>query len=411
VENTISREAVGGSLESFQPRFTGIGIGTTETFSKLKFPPKTNFGANSKDWTKAHLDQAKNNLSVVDHAYHKALFVVRKPRMLVHATAMVVVAAVVVGAQLGSVTARADIVSQLGHNSGYGAVLDSTVSAEVAAKVAENTGLLVTAEATQKASNLTSQVALAGTDDALAKRQVVSTTQTVRHDISTYVVKPGDTLSNIATDFGVTTNTLKWANSIDDETAIRAGQTLKILPVTGVLYTVKAGDTPGSIASKFQAVEAQLVEYNDLDVKSLAVGKEIIVPDGQIVEAPKVKATAAVAVTPSSGSFRAIGSGSGYPWGQCTYHVAEMIPGLPGAAGNAWQWRWSLAPYGWKYTNIPSAGAIAYTPYGWGGSGHVAFVRSVNADGSVTISERNYNGNPNITFRTISPGQMGYLVR
>jgi surface antigen len=40
-----------------------------------------------------------------------------------------------------------------------------------------------------------------------------------------------------------------------------------------------------------------------------------------------------------------------------------------------------------------------------GGAGHVAIVESVNADGSITISEMNYAGNFNrVTSRTVSAG-------
>ena len=66
--------------------------------------------------------------------------------------------------------------------------------------------------------------------------------------ISIYVVREGDTLSGIANMFGVTTNTIKWANDIPPSGTVRIGQTLTILPVTGVKYTVKKGDTMASIA-------------------------------------------------------------------------------------------------------------------------------------------------------------------
>ncbi len=405
----ISREAVGGSLDSFQPGFTGIGIGTAD-FPKIKLGSKP-------DWAKAQLTKAKNlpHLEVyakVNTVAHTASKLVAKPRMALHGLSIGLVAFVVFGSQFGSLAARTAVVSQLGHSTGYGSVLDAAASATVAANVAAKTNLLVSADATQQASHLDSQVALAGTDDALAKRQIVSTAQTVRHDITSYTIKPGDTLSSIATQFNVTSDTIKWANNIDDVSAIKPGQALKILPITGLLYTVDPGDTTASIAAKYQAVEAQLVEYNDLDVKGLSAGKQIIIPDGRIAEVAK-PVTAAVSQAPvkSQAVWFALGSGSGYPWGQCTYHIAEMIPGLPGNLGNAWQWRWTLPAYGWHYSSSPVPGSIAYFAYGGGGYGHVAYVHSVNSDGSVLISERNFMGNPNVTYRTIGAYEAGYLVR
>jgi len=44
----------------------------------------------------------------------------------------------------------------------------------------------------------------------------------------TYVVKPGDTLSSIADQFGVSQDAIQRANNISDPNSIEAGQTLKI---------------------------------------------------------------------------------------------------------------------------------------------------------------------------------------
>ena len=59
--------------------------------------------------------------------------------------------------------------------------------------------------------------------------------------VSTYVVREGDTLSQIANMFSVSVNTIKWGNDI--ENTISPGQTLVILPISGVRHTVKSGDT------------------------------------------------------------------------------------------------------------------------------------------------------------------------
>jgi murein DD-endopeptidase MepM/ murein hydrolase activator NlpD len=105
--------------------------------------------------------------------------------------------------------------------------------------------------------------------------------------ISIYVVREGDTLSGIAALFGVSANTIKWANDIPPSGTIRVGQTLTILPVTGVKYTVKKGDTVASIAKQFGADADEVANYNGIE--TLAVGTEIIIPDGEIAApaAPK----------------------------------------------------------------------------------------------------------------------------
>lgn len=373
-------------------------MGTTETFSKLKQTAKSNLDIRNT-WATPQVQKAKKSIVRTSEITRKLGAVTRRPRLLVHAGMVTAIAAVVVGAQFSTLASRTAVASRLNNTLGYGSVLDASASAEVVAKVASAASLTVSDDATQKASAINAQVALAGTGEALAKRQVVSTATTVRHDITTYTVKSGDTLGQIAQQFNITSNTIRWANAIDDPTAIRSGQTLKILPVSGVLHKVANGDTPASIAAKYGAVEAQLVEFNDLDVKSLSAGAEIIVPEGQVKETPKPKPAVqtAVAAAPVVNSWIA---GNGYPWGQCTYGVAE-VRSVPANLGNAVNWRWSLPRYGFSFSRTPVVGAIAWTPYGWGGYGHVAYVTAVG-NGTVTVRERNFNGNPYPSYRTTS---------
>ncbi|MFA7309594.1 MAG: LysM domain-containing protein, partial [Candidatus Paceibacterota bacterium] len=59
--------------------------------------------------------------------------------------------------------------------------------------------------------------------------------------ISVYVVRPGDTLSSIAKLFKVSPNTILWANDLSSASSLKVGDTLTILPVTGLKYTIKKG--------------------------------------------------------------------------------------------------------------------------------------------------------------------------
>lgn len=106
-------------------------------------------------------------------------------------------------------------------------------------------------------------------------------------DISRYVVRPGDTLSGIAKMFGVTVNTILWANDISARGTIRVGQELIILPVTGLKYTTKKGDTLASLAKRFGADAVEIANYNSID-GDLAVGVEIIIPDGEMAPITRV---------------------------------------------------------------------------------------------------------------------------
>ncbi len=111
-----------------------------------------------------------------------------------------------------------------------------------------------------------------------------SISQKPRSDIITYTVKDGDTLSSIAQAYNVSVDTIKWANDLKVDT-IAPGQTLKILPVTGIAYTVKSGDTIESVAKKFSASSQAILDFpfNDIpDDLSLKIGQQLIVPDGSL---------------------------------------------------------------------------------------------------------------------------------
>lgn len=100
--------------------------------------------------------------------------------------------------------------------------------------------------------------------------------------ISLYVVRQGDSLSQIAKMFGVSTNTIIWANDIKG--TIKAGDELIILPVSGLTHTIAKGDTVRSIAAKYKANMEEIVSYNNLrENQKLAIGDTLIIPDAEII--------------------------------------------------------------------------------------------------------------------------------
>lgn len=102
--------------------------------------------------------------------------------------------------------------------------------------------------------------------------------------ISLYVVREGDSLSGIAKMFGVSVNTIIWANDIKRGDLIREGQVLTILPVSGVSYTVLKGDTLDTIAKKFKGDVDEIKKFNDIaDSSALAVGQVVIIPAGEVI--------------------------------------------------------------------------------------------------------------------------------
>lgn len=138
------------------------------------------------------------------------------------------------------------------------------------------------------------EIPLQVADDAalVAPRNPIGVYIDVSHDeIVVYTVKQGDSPIGIAKRFGITLNTLLWANDIRNSSLIRVGDQLVILPVSGVQYQVKRGDTIESIAKKFKpkdesdilSVVTDILQFNGLAVNErLDVGSTIIIPDGEV---------------------------------------------------------------------------------------------------------------------------------
>jgi LysM repeat protein len=100
--------------------------------------------------------------------------------------------------------------------------------------------------------------------------------------ISVYVVRKGDSLASIAKMFGVSTNTITWANNIKGG-IINEGDQLVILPVSGIRHTVKKGDTLQSIATLYKVDINDILSYNNVTIDTkLNIGDVIIVPDGEL---------------------------------------------------------------------------------------------------------------------------------
>ena len=115
--------------------------------------------------------------------------------------------------------------------------------------------------------------------------------------ISLYVVRPGDSLSQIADMFGVTPSTIMWSNDIKKGTGVSVGQTLVILPISGVRHTITKGDTLASIAKKYGGDAEEIMDFNGLTTVSLVAGDVVIVPDGEIAAPAKSSSTKKVVAT------------------------------------------------------------------------------------------------------------------
>jgi murein DD-endopeptidase MepM/ murein hydrolase activator NlpD len=139
--------------------------------------------------------------------------------------------------------------------------------------------------------------------------------QKPRDKAITYTVQKGDTVSTIAQKFGISADTIRWVNNLSNDD-INVGDSLQILPVTGISYKVQSGDTVYSIAKKLATDPQKIVDFpfNDFanpETFSLVSGQMLIVPDGvKPSEQPFIRPQVYIAQGPSSTSF----SSAGFTW-------------------------------------------------------------------------------------------------
>ncbi|MDD4995119.1 MAG: peptidoglycan DD-metalloendopeptidase family protein [Patescibacteria group bacterium] len=116
-----------------------------------------------------------------------------------------------------------------------------------------------------------------------------------RTSVEEYIVEDGDTLNLIAEKFNISLNTLLWANSLSAGSFIHPGGKLTILPTSGVLHTVKSGETVAGIAKKYKSESEKIIEFNKLaSASDLRVSEKIVVPGGIMPAAPRPSYTAPV---------------------------------------------------------------------------------------------------------------------
>jgi surface antigen len=199
----------------------------------------------------------------------------------------------------------------------------------------------------------------------------------------------------LASKFGVTSDSIRWSNGLSSE-KIPAGKQLVIPPVSGVVYTVKSGDTVDSLAQKYSSSKDQILADNDAEVSGLKVGQRILIRGG----IQPVARTASVYVNTSFsfGGGSATYGYNGYDYGYCTWYVANkrLAAGspMPTNLGNASTWAVRAAAYGLATGRRPQVGAAIVTSTS--GAGHVAYVERVNDDGTIWVSEMNSHGQVSI---------------
>ncbi len=254
---------------------------------------------------------------------------------------------------------------------------------------------------------------------------------------TTYTIEAGDTLFAIANQFGVTIDEIQsWNNLSSDliiagktivvaESAAPAAATVEEAAPTEETATpaveevevqevqeVEAAEAPAPAVQEVRAAEVAPVEEAApavQEVQAAAVTVEEAAPAVQEVEQPEAPTPAAATPVTSASN-----GSNYYDWGTCAWYVFEQRSqrglGVGGNWGDATNWANGAQSAGYSVTNSPSVGAIMQAPAytnGAYGLGHVAIVESVNADGSILVSEMQFGGGlGDVNSRTISASQV-----
>ncbi len=159
---------------------------------------------------------------------------------------------------------------------------------------------------------------------------------------STYVVRPGDTLSAIAIRLGVALPALEAANGLDATSVLQIGERLTVpgaapaatsAAVPAVFYRVRPGDTLSAIAGRFGVPLSQLYSLNGLGPSSvLQIGERLRI---RAVSAPIHDGAARRASSLVGGSYRVQAgdtlSGIAAHYGVSLATLMQLNPGINAA--------------------------------------------------------------------------------
>lgn len=301
--------------------------------------------------------------------------------------------------------------------------IDDLYATKVAATIAETAGLPVATNVANLSQSLAAESVLARSDENIvAKPQIVKPTSDTR-SIKMYVAKTGDTVQSIAQKYGISADTVRWANNLQSD-AVEKGKRLKILPLDGIIYTTESGDTVAAIAKKYRSTSAQIVAFNDLELSGIKNGQQIIVPDGILPnsERPGYTAPSTSYGSTNTGYYNSgygvanpylagASAGNRYAFGNCTWYAFERRKQLGRPVGSFWgnasTWAMYASASGYTVNGSPAAGAVMQNgAYGYFGYGHVAIVESVDQGKSITITEMNayrFGGGFNVVGRGTIP--------
>lgn len=100
-----------------------------------------------------------------------------------------------------------------------------------------------------------------------------------------------------------------------------------------------------------------------------------------------------------------------YAWNNCTQFVAKNFSWIPPFLGDAKDWLTTAPQHGLQTTHTPAPGEVAVMTQVGGGHGHVGIVKSVNANGTITLNDQNWDMHGTIMTHDVSASSItGYIV-
>lgn len=149
-------------------------------------------------------------------------------------------------------------------------------------------------------------------------------------EVRVHTVVESETISSIAQAYGVSTETIMWANGLTSSSVIKPGDKLEFPSISGVLHKVVEGDTISGIASRYGVSQDRIFAANtDISAESLREGMGLIIPGARpqtlSVERPSYSPPRSIAESNINtlGYFRA--PTVGLNWGRRHYNNAVDI--------------------------------------------------------------------------------------
>jgi len=97
-----------------------------------------------------------------------------------------------------------------------------------------------------------------------------------------YRVVKGDTISEIADRYGITTDSVITFNGITNARTLSIGKYLKVPTLNGILYATKEGETATALAASYGISADRIMELNGIGDEALEAGRKLFLPDARL---------------------------------------------------------------------------------------------------------------------------------